>query len=284
MRPSWTSDRFAMPPLSITSHVSLVALVRLYNDVETILQPLEPGGNGATRVRLDRRAFLSAIGATALLPRSALGQSPMHIVLLGDSIFDNAAYVAGGPDVVRQVRDILPAGSTATLIAKDGAVMADLPGQLGALPTGATHLAVSIGGNDALGEAKLLDAKVRSMSDALELMSKVRDRFRPAYARALDQVLARQLPMAVCTIYEARFPERQLRRHAATALAILNDIITREAFARGVDCIDLRVICNEDRDFANPIEPSTHGGAKIARGVLNFAAGETKGRSGVIAR
>jgi hypothetical protein len=31
-----------------------------------------------------------------------------HIVLLGDSIFDNAAYVAGGPDVVRQVRDNLP--------------------------------------------------------------------------------------------------------------------------------------------------------------------------------
>jgi len=29
-----------------------------------------------------------------------------HIVLLGDSIFDNAAYVAGGPDVVRQLRDI----------------------------------------------------------------------------------------------------------------------------------------------------------------------------------
>ena len=28
-----------------------------------------------------------------------------HIVLLGDSIFDNAAYVAGGPDVVKQLRE-----------------------------------------------------------------------------------------------------------------------------------------------------------------------------------
>ena len=27
-----------------------------------------------------------------------------HVVLLGDSVFDNAAYVAGAPDVVRQVR------------------------------------------------------------------------------------------------------------------------------------------------------------------------------------
>jgi hypothetical protein len=66
-------------------------------------------------------------------------------------------------------------------------------------------LVVSIGGNDALAEAKLLDAKVRSMTDALELMSKVRDKFRPAYARLLNQVLARQLPTAVCTIYEGAF-------------------------------------------------------------------------------
>jgi hypothetical protein len=34
-----------------------------------------------------------------------------HIVLLGDSIFNNAAYVAGGPDVVRQLRDVLPGGA-----------------------------------------------------------------------------------------------------------------------------------------------------------------------------
>ena len=25
-----------------------------------------------------------------------------HVVLLGDSIFDNAAYVRGGPDVIRR--------------------------------------------------------------------------------------------------------------------------------------------------------------------------------------
>ena len=234
----------------------------------------------------DRRAFICGLGVAILRPKEAFcqGQSPMHILLLGDSIFDNAAYVQGGPDVVQQLRDILPSGSTATLHAKDGAVIADISQQLQRMPSTVTHLVVSIGGNDALAEAKLLDAKVRSMTDALELMSKVRDKFRPAYARLLNQVLARQLPTAVCTIYEARFPEPALRRHAATALTTLNDIITREAFARAVDCIDLRVICNEDRDFANPIEPSVHGGAKIARGILSFAAGDDKRRSRVIAQ
>jgi hypothetical protein len=194
-----------------------------------------------------------------------------HIVLLGDSIFDNAAYVAGGPDVVRQLRDILPSGWRATLNALDGAVIADLPRQLESLPSDASHLVVSVGGNDALGEAGLLDRKIASMAEALELISGVRERFRSAYARMLDQVLQRRLPLAVCTIYEARFPEPATRRMAATALTALNDAITREAFARGVDCIDLRILCNDDRDFANPIEPSVHGGAKIAGAILSFA-------------
>jgi len=44
-----------------------------------------------------------------------------YLVLLGDSVFDNAAYVAAGaPDVVRQVRQRLPQGWGATLAAVDG--------------------------------------------------------------------------------------------------------------------------------------------------------------------
>ncbi len=207
-----------------------------------------------------------------------------HIVLLGDSIFDNAAYVAGGPDVVRQLREIFPSGWRATLNARDGAVIADLPQQLKTLPTDATRLVVSVGGNDALGEAALLDHRVSSMAQALELITAVRERFRSSYARMLDQVLQRKLPVAVCTIYEARFPEPVTRRLAATALTALNDAITREAFARNIDCIDLRILCDDDRDFANPIEPSVHGGAKIAKAILTFAISAAAPYPRVIAR
>ena len=135
---------------------------------------------------IDRRAFLIT-GTTAMACASAAdfaqGQNThgSHIVLLGDSIFDNAAYVAGGPDVARQLRDILPSGWRATLNARDGAVIADLPQQLKTLPGDATHLVVSIGGNDALGESGLLDRKVSSMAEALELISAVRERFRSSY-------------------------------------------------------------------------------------------------------
>jgi hypothetical protein len=49
-----------------------------------------------------------------------------HLVLLGDSIFDNAAYTGGGPDVVSQVRKILPTGWTASPLAIDGSRTGDV--------------------------------------------------------------------------------------------------------------------------------------------------------------
>lgn len=53
-----------------------------------------------------------------------------HIVLLGDSIFDNASYTSGGPDVMCQVREILPKDWRATLLAVDGAVTLNVPDQV----------------------------------------------------------------------------------------------------------------------------------------------------------
>ena len=120
-----------------------------------------------------------------------------HIVLLGDSIFDNAAYVAGGPDVVRQLRALLPAGWRATLNARDGAVIADIPAQLRRLPEGATHLVVSVGGNDALGQAGLLDQKAASMAESLLRITAGREQFRAAYAYMLEELGAHGLPLAV---------------------------------------------------------------------------------------
>jgi hypothetical protein len=63
-----------------------------------------------------------------------------HVVLLGDSIFDNASYVAGAPDVVRQVLQRLPQGSKATLAAADGSTIGDVRRQLRRVPADATHL------------------------------------------------------------------------------------------------------------------------------------------------
>jgi hypothetical protein len=82
-----------------------------------------------------------------------------HIVLLGDSVFDNASYVKGGPDVIRQLQAKLPDGGRATLCAIDGSMVQDVKSQLSRLPPDATHLVVSAGGNDALNNVNILGEK-----------------------------------------------------------------------------------------------------------------------------
>ncbi len=205
----------------------------------------------------------------------------IHVVLLGDSIFDNAAYVGGGPDVVRQLQGVLPAGCQATLSARDGARVRDVYGQLDRLPPAPTHLVISAGGNDALAEMIVLEERARSVAESLRRLADVRDAFTVRYRNMLDTVLRLRVPTAVCTIYEAPLPDRQLRRVANTALTAFNDAITRAAFNRGATVIDLRSICCHDEDFATSIEPSVRGGDKIAQAVLRFVQG-TGSRANVI--
>ena len=205
-----------------------------------------------------------------------------HVVLLGDSIFDNKAYVNGGPDVLEQLRGELPSGWKATLLALDGDVIAGVHRQLLALPDDATHLVVSVGGNDALGFAHLLEAPARSVAEALELFADAQERFAADYELMAGAVAEAGLPAAVCTIYDTP-STGPLYRLIRTALTVFNDRVTRAAFARGLSLIDLRVICGHDGDYANPIEPSVQGGAKIARAICALLDPESRApRSTVI--
>ena len=58
---------------------------------------------------------------------------------------------------------------------------------------------------------------------------------------------------------------------AMAAETVFNDIITYEIFKRKIPLIDLRVLCDDDEDFANPIEPSCIGGMKIAKTINSIA-------------
>jgi hypothetical protein len=166
-------------------------------------------------------------------------------------------------------------------LAQDGAVMADVASQLNYLPGTATHLVISAGGNDALQMSGILDESATSVANAMEMLAEVGDLFGRNYSAMLEDALKPALATAICTIYEPRFPEPR-RRVAATALTVLNDRITREAFSKGLTLIDLRVICDDDEDFANPIEPSARGGAKIAAAIVRFLSGDPS--AGVIGK
>lgn len=209
-----------------------------------------------------------------------------HVALLGDSIFDNGSYVPGEPDVVRQLRARLPAEWAATLLAVDGAVTESVTGQLRRLPPNATHLVVSVGGNDALRHIRVLEERASSVAEALKRLAEIGQAFGQAYQAMLDAVSGLGLPIALCTIYDPRFADPPLRRLAFWALAFFNDVILRQAIARGLPILDLRLVCDRDEDFANPIEPSAKGGEKIAAGIARLLTEHdfTRGRTEAFVR
>lgn len=194
----------------------------------------------------------------------------MHVVLLGDSIFDNGVYVPGEPDVVRQLRAHLGEDGRATLLARDGAVVSDVPAQLARLPADASHLVLSAGGNDALGHLDFLQRPARSVAGVLAELADMAGAFEQRYRAVLGRVLQAGVPTAVCTIYNPRFPDPEVQRLAVTALAAFNDAILRAAFEAELPVLDLRLVCSEDAHYANPIEPSARGGERIARGIMRL--------------
>jgi lysophospholipase L1-like esterase len=196
-----------------------------------------------------------------------------HAVLLGDSIFDNAAYVPGGPAVLDQLQAALPAGWKATLLAVDGDTTSMVPARLAGLPKGATHLVVSVGGNDALMHTHLLAAD----HNVLPEIAAARRAFAAQYRAMLDAVLAHRKPTAVCTVYDA---VPGLADEARAALAAFNDVILREAARDRLPVLDLRLVCAEAGDYSplSPIEPSAQGGEKIARLIAAVVTGHDFGR------
>jgi hypothetical protein len=191
---------------------------------------------------------------------------PFHVALLGDSIFDNASYTRGEPDVVTHLRGLLPHDWQASLLALDGCVSADLAEQLPRVSHDVTHLVISVGGNDALMYSDLLNRPVLSTGDALRLFRERVERFEADYRAAIGRALALGRPTTICTVYNGNLPASQAP-NARIALAMFNDVILRVAFEHHLPAIELRLICNEPADYANPIEPSGRGGWKIAQAI-----------------
>ncbi|MBI5547944.1 MAG: SGNH/GDSL hydrolase family protein [Deltaproteobacteria bacterium] len=190
-----------------------------------------------------------------------------HIALLGDSIFDNGRYTAGQPDVLGHLRSLLPGSWKATLLARDGSRTCELGEQVARLPREATHLVVSIGGNDLLAVSDLLATPVPSTTAALKLFADRSDQFERSYRAALEPLLSFGRDVTVCTVYNGNLPQPQAEV-ARVALSVFNDAILRFAFERALQVIELRAVCSEPADYANPLEPSGRGGLKIARVIV----------------
>jgi len=193
-----------------------------------------------------------------------------HIVLLGDSIFDNQPYVARGRATIDELTARLPRGWRATLLARDGDHARDVVAQLRALPDTATHLVLSAGGNDALDQQSLLGAPANSVGEALYRLGAAARDFESEYRATLNAVLAKKLPVTICTIYDGNFPDPDMQIVLSTALATFNDAIIRAGWESDLPILDLRAVCNKPAHYANPIEPSAEGSVRIAEAILRM--------------
>jgi len=208
-----------------------------------------------------------------------MSQEKKHIVLAGDSVFDNGSYVSGQPDVAQQLRNQLGEDSNVTLLAIDGDVTKGVHNQLTQLPEDTSHLFISVGGNDALGQLQIFTDPVSSVGEGFLKFSRVQTTFQQEYKAMLENALSLNIPTTICTIYKPCFyhpdmsrvgsyvgngvSNTDLQNVSVTALTAFNDVILQEAVTTGIPLMDLRVMYDNVADYANPIEPSTIGGRKM---------------------
>jgi hypothetical protein len=196
-----------------------------------------------------------------------------HLVLLGDSIFDNGVYVEPGQANVTAhlERKLPPIGWTLDMRAVDGDVTSSVEGQLSQRPvvTPCTFV-LSVGGNDALGHMDMImdPTPNRTVGEVLAEFHQIREAFRERYTGALNLIMDHDQPLIVCTIYNPQFPETDVQKLAAAGLSFFNDVITEEALRLRLPIIDLREVCSEPEAFSNPIEPSEVGGDLITDAII----------------
>ena len=197
-----------------------------------------------------------------------------HLILAGDSIFDNDSYVPGEPGVIEQLRMSLPRDWSATKVAIDGDCLAHVPAQLDDLPSHVTDIFVSAGVNDERQYVSLLEDVSVPQYFAIVSTQPLAS-FRSVYREMLSSVQALGLRVSVCTIYTAiPFDDLALRTYAPLAIDGFNKVILEEASEAGLFAIRLDLICDDPQDYSamSPIEPSAAGGKKIVSAILDAAA------------
>lgn len=191
-----------------------------------------------------------------------------HLVLLGDSVFDNALYTGDGPDVTSHLRMELPSSWSVTKLAKDGSTTTDISSQLMRLPPSISNIVVSVGGNDVLAEIDALSQPVSSIGHALIELDFRAAIFEDKYRDVMRAIKVLYPKFAICTIYNGDLPIA-IRASALAALKLFNDAIIRVAIELDLDVIDLRFVCAEPTDYVGHIEPSESGGRRIALAIVN---------------
>ncbi len=198
---------------------------------------------------------------------------PKQLFIYGDSIIDNGTYVRSNePNVAQQVSSLLSDWDVISF-ATDGARCADIAIQLKRNPAPSdAHILLTGGGNEAMDTIWVVeDDTDRTFPEVLGLLVNIKEQFRTQYREVMAELQKR--PALVSTIYNPKFDHlstEPIKKPAVGLLTVYNDVIQEEAFAAGCSILELRRLFTHAAHFANPIEPSALGGAKIATATADW--------------
>jgi len=181
-----------------------------------------------------------------------------HLVLLGDAL-ENLDL---GLDPAEDVLVPKPRNPWKLTVLKPPQVLER--GWARAIPLDATHVGICVDGAWAIDASGLLGASAQSVSGALETLATAADRFEEIFTSLVAAALEAGLPTVVCTLVPSRHGDPLHQRAAATALAIFNDRILRQAVAANLSVVDLRFVCDEETDYATETLLSRAGVRKVA--------------------
>ena len=137
-------------------------------------------------------------------------------------------------------------------------------GRVRAIPAEVTHIVICVDGGWAIETSGLLKGRAQSIRDALDTLAAAADEFEKVFVRLIAAAAEAGVPTIVCTLVPARYVDPVQERAAAAALAIFNDRILRRAIAAQLSIVELRLICDEDNDYASETLLSHAGVRKVA--------------------
>lgn len=196
---------------------------------------------------------------------------PMKVALLGDSIFDNQAYVEPGQAVLDKINLAKPLDTEFELLALDGATTEDIAEQCALVDEETDLIFLSCGGNNALNVASVFEQQARTVFDGMHVLSEIQNVFKRQYEEMLVHILVLEKKLVVCSIYNTC---PGLPCTLLAALSFFNDVIFEKAFKLGLPVLDLRLMFNSPADYSaiSPIEPSESGGEKLAEKIVSLVS------------
>ena len=183
-----------------------------------------------------------------------------NIVLIGDSMLNNSAYVLSGqsiPDLISKDLE-KTTGTTLYNFAKDGATINDCYSQLDKISTDLnnsnTSIFISVGGNNILNSRTKMDSTaINNLFDQyIELIKSIKSR----------------VPIAELIALNLYFPVRSQYKSYYNAIEQWNKLLEDNTF-QGYKLIQTNKMLVTADDFTYDIEPSFKGGKKIVKAIMD---------------